>query len=480
MDRDLSFATRGRKVPDMDEGGERWVDRLSVVVLAFTLLYVVFGIPGENRIDTSQTDRVSPLNSWIWLALLASAMPVLQRRWREVLALLKASWPLLALFFYFALSVTWALDPSASGRRLLFTLLQLFLFAILLSGIRTAPTLHVVVATVCGISALVDIVAWVVAPGYTMSDLGFQGLQSQKNETGLLMMYGCLAAFPCIFLVAGRAPKVLLAAATLTMGLLLVATRSTTSESVVMSAAFVMPMVLLIARLRQHIIWAITAGALMALATAGLIYLAWSGLSGTDPMLPLRGVTFTQRTDIWSFVVQQIHQRPWFGAGYSSFWAINPAIQPSLKTDQWFGVDIIINEAHDGYLDLLATGGVIGLVGGLLVFVRGLCIAGPAITRADAAEQSWKSGRLSRPTAAFHLSLLLGLLLHNFTESNLFSNNGLLAVAFLLCALDLEKWRISRLRKVLSFPPRHFSHAGKAASARAVVSRRAQNKPYAG
>ncbi len=423
---------------------DRFVQRWAAVVLAITLLYVIFGIPGDDRTDASQTDRVSPLNSWIWLTLLVMAMPVLQQRWREVLQLLKGSWALLALFLYFALSVTWALDPAASQRRWAFSFLQIVLFAILLSGIRRAAILHVIIAAVCGVGGVANLAAWMISPGSAMADDGFAGLQGQKNQAGLLFMYGCLATVPCIFLVAGRVWKAALAASTSVMAVLLVATRSSTSESVVVSAIFVMPMVLAMAQLKRRVILALSFGTILALTTAMLLYLAWTGVSGTDPMLPLRGVTFSARTDIWSFVVGEIVKRPWLGAGYESFWAINPDLQPSLKTYQWFGVYTIINEAHEGYLDLLATGGVVGLVGGLFVLFRTIAIAGPAIRGAAPARQAWKDGELARPTALFHLALLLGLIVHNFTESNLFSNNSVLAVAFLLTILDLEKWRLHR------------------------------------
>jgi O-antigen ligase len=234
-----------------------------------------------------------------------------------------------------------------------------------------------------------------------------------------------------------------MAGAAAMMAALLVATRSTTSQSVVLSAALVMPVLLLIGRLPRRAIWAIAAAFIFGLFAVAFAYLAWCGVSGTDPMLPLRGVTFTARTDIWSFVVGEIGKRPWFGAGYGSFWSIDPAVQPSLKTDGWFGVDTIINEGHDGYLDQLATGGVVGLAGSLIVLVRAIILAGRAVGGAAPVALAWQEGRMARPTAVFYLALLLGLVVHNATESNLFANNSLLAVALLLCVLDLEKWRLA-------------------------------------
>jgi hypothetical protein len=74
----------------------------------------------------------------------------------------------------------------------------------------------------------------------------------------------------------------------------------------------------------------------------------------------------------------------------------------------------------------------------------------------------------------FHLTLLLGLLVHNVTESNLFSNNSVLAVAFTLSALDLEKWRLAIRRPVTArypypaplMPPPTASGAGAIAARR--------------
>ncbi len=421
---------------------DRWVELLSVIILTLTLLYTVLGGLTDDVTDPTQTNYVNPWNSRIWLLLLAMSLPVLIRRWHEALALAKASWSLLVLFGYFAISVAWALDPATSLRRFLFSVVQLVLFVILLSGIRRAPMVHVAIATVCIAAASADLVTWIVAPGYAMADDGFAGLQSQKNQTGLLMMYGCLSAVPCIFLLRRRLWKLAVACASVMMAILLVATRSTTSQSVVASAAVIMPVLLLIGRLPRRTILAIAGIFVLFVVALPFAYLVWSGVTSADPLAPIRHATFTGRTDIWNFVVGQIQKRPWFGSGYSSFWSIDPSVQPSLQTDGWFGTYVIINEGHDGYLDQLATGGIVGLVGSLFVLLRGIIMAGSAVGRAAPTAQAWRDGTLARATAVFYLALLLGLIVHNVTESNLFNNNSVLAVALLLCLLDLEKWRI--------------------------------------
>jgi O-antigen ligase len=238
------------------------------------------------------------------------------------------------------------------------------------------------------------------------------------------------------------------------MCLLLVATRSSTSQSVVLGATAVMPVLMLIARLPRSVIQAIAAVFVASIVLGVFGYLVYCGVTSYDPWLPFRGMTFTNRTDIWQFVIDEIVKRPWFGVGYSSFWAIDPTVQPSLKTDGWFAVYVVINEGHNGYLDQLATCGIFGLLGSLFVVFRTTGLAGSALNWAQCAPPAWRAGMLTYPTAVFYLAYILGLLLHNFTESNLFSNNGSLAVVFLICALDLEKWRLSVRNTGRALPPR--------------------------
>ncbi len=427
----------------MDANEAPWVNRLTLTVLTLMLLYVIVGIPEFDRDTALATDYVNPLNRVIWLGLLAMALPVAVMRWRAVLALMRSSWALLLLYGYFAVSVAWALDPDASLRRVLFSVVQLALSVILLTGVKRAASLHILIAAVCTVAAGADLLTWIAMPGYAMTDEGLAGLQLQKNQTGLLMMYGCLSGTTAFFLVRGWFWRSAIAGAVLMMAALLVATRSTTSQSIILLAPVVVPFILFVARLPKPAIWAVVAAIPAGIVALAFGYLAWCGVTNADPWLPMRGVTFTGRTDLWSFVWDEFVKRPWTGAGYGSFWAIDPAVQPSLKSDMWFGVYAIINEAHQGYLDQLATGGVVGLAGALFVVFRTLGLAGRAVGRAEPAAVAWRSGRLAYPTAAFHMALLVGLLVHNLTESNLFSNNSVLAVAFVLAALDLEKWRLA-------------------------------------
>ena len=453
-----------------------WVNRLTIVVLMLVLVYVIIGIPVFSRggdVDL-QTDAVDPLHRFAWVALFAASLPIAAAQWRQSLRLLAASWPLILLYAYFGLSITWALDPSVAFRRWLLTVIQLLLGVVLISGLRRSATLHVLIVIACITGAVADLLTYVVAPGYAMAEDGFTGLQLQKNLTGLLMMYGCLSAGTGYFLV--RAPKLragIICGVALMLGLL-VASRSTTSQTVVLMTPAVIAAMLLLARMTKFGAWAVVTTVLAVLAAIVFGYFAWCGMTGADPHAPFAEMTFTSRTDIWWFVLGEIQKRPMFGAGYGSFWAIDPSVQPSLKSDDWFGTYAIINEAHNGYLDLLAAVGIVGLVASLAVVFRTMGIAARAVGQTEPTASAWQNGRMARPTAVFHMALLVGLLVHNLTESNLFSNNSTLVVAFLLTALDLEKWRLAVPRHSTARDPnpapRRLASSQATASARATAS----------
>jgi O-antigen ligase len=69
--------------------------------------------------------------------------------------------------------------------------------------------------------------------------------------------------------------------------------------------------------------------------------------------------TFTGRNVIWSFALDHVAQRPLFGFGFESFWGM-----PNLTAD-WNYLEswgYRASDAHNGYLNLAVTTGLVGLV----------------------------------------------------------------------------------------------------------------------
>jgi O-antigen ligase len=148
------------------------------------------------------------------------------------------------------------------------------------------------------------------------------------------------------------------------------------------------------------------------------------------------GITFTQRTDVWSFILGEIVKRPLTGAGFGSFWDIDPRVQPSLQGDLWFGSAALANEAHNGYLDLLATTGVIGFLGALaLLFrwvARALTLLRRSVLELDRdADPIW-------PSATMLVLFPLLLFVHNFMESSYFTANQIFGSLALVIGAEID------------------------------------------
>lgn len=103
-----------------------------------------------------------------------------------------------------------------------------------------------------------------------------------------------------------------------------------------------------------------------------------------------RDTTFTGRTEIWAELIPVVSNNPVLGVGYGGFWV--------------HAIESQVNEAHNGYLDVMIE---LGLVGILLLF--GFVVAMCHAAYAKLPRDFWWS--------SFSLCFLLMVLLHNTSES---------------------------------------------------------------
>lgn len=99
----------------------------------------------------------------------------------------------------------------------------------------------------------------------------------------------------------------------------------------------------------------------LLLATGAIAYAGYSG--GTYGFLVpylTRGsvettTTLTGRLPLWEVLIPEIQEHPWLGVGFAAFW--NPDSYPRLE--QLAGFSVV--SAHNGFLDMLLSSGVLGL-----------------------------------------------------------------------------------------------------------------------
>ena len=434
----LSRAARARPARALEV---LWPGRLATLVLAATLLYLLIGsnpYQHGSLLDPNTGGAVlSPFNRVFWFALVGATVPLLWLRRGEIAGLVRRSWPLLVLIAWFGVTTLWALDPVASKRRYILLVCQTAIAAAILLEVRDPRRLHGAMAVSCAVVVAIDLFSWAFLPGLSQTDIGLAAIHNHKNSLGLAMLFCEFVCAPYVFTRrswAGRAFWI-----TIVLGgmALLVASLSKTSLGITLAAGVVTPVILGVLRTRRGWVWStlIWTAALVALAV--FAWLGWSYVGGRDPLAPTRGVTLTDRTDVWRFVLDQAAERPWGGVGFGSFWDVDPRVQPSLQTDLWFAQpDSPTNEAHNGFLDLLVTTGAIGLAAAVFVLARWL-VRGLRVLRASLRSRTDGDG------ANLPYFVVLGLLpvliaLHNLTESSYFNTVGLFSFAVILLGLDAD------------------------------------------
>jgi O-antigen ligase len=423
------------------QGEDRLIALWSGLVLVLMLLYLMIGpTPYQHEVTLDPLTGAavaSPLNRIVWLGLLGLSAPIYWFRRREILDMSKRLWPLLLLFFWFAATTRWAIDPGTSNKRLVLYVINLLVAVALVAGLRDARRMHAALATACAAIILIDLASWIVMPAKSMSVLGLAAIHNHKNTLGSVMLLSSLVISPYVLFQPRLRERLFWGALFLGCVALLIGSKSKTSMAIVLVSLAVIPLLLIALRLRSGALLALLISAGLAVVAALFGWLAWCYAAGLDPLYPIRDVTFTQRTDVWRFALNQFAQRPLKGLGFASFWDVDPMVQPSLQTDEWFAQpNSYTNESHNGYIDLLVTTGVPGLVGAMFLLVR-WTLRGLGLIR-----QSLRAppGVVQR---ALPHNLFLGVFplmffIHNWMESSFFTANAMFGIIILLVAIDID------------------------------------------
>jgi O-antigen ligase len=164
-------------------------------------------------------------------------------------------------------------------------------------------------------------------------------------------------------------------------------------------------------------------------------------------------VSLSGRVTIWHAVVTMIQDRPWIGHGFGSFWQTQDLLNGLgarthlSEMEKWIDDARVINQAHNGYLDLLLSVGIIGLVLVVGAHFVALNKLRKLIRRPDVKS----SDRYA--FMAVHSSILT-ILLNNFLESTLFYSPfysvGAMMLMFLVYA---NAWHAMERRTVVRMTP---------------------------
>ncbi|WP_187972442.1 O-antigen ligase family protein [Aquibium microcysteis] len=288
---------------------------------------------------------------------------------RRVLASLVGFWwaVLLGLFF---VSVAHAADPSSAFRTAVFTLIGVLAMVTVLTVPRDADAISTVLA-VTGL-AIVGLcyAGLVVYPDIAIHGTDstepqhaglWRGAFSHKNVAGPVMAGLSFAGLYLIRRGWRWSGSVLLLSAVV----FLAHTGSKTTTGLV-PLAFLMVMGPSLVGLRRAVplVFAI---ALVAAAVGTVGIVVWQPLWDLSQQIS-PGLTYTGRTTLWTFLLEMIERKPWFGYGYESFWG-TPVVQLQDKPfDSDWDIRGIVH-GHNGYLDVAVLMGLPTLVVAVVAFL---------------------------------------------------------------------------------------------------------------
>lgn len=417
-----------------------WIERL---LLAGFIFYTFVGTQpfrggtAETRVDGSIADRI------LVLTLFVMALAVLTWRWRDALACMGSNLVMFLLVGFCMASIVWSNFPDLTLRR---SLLLLFLTTIILAVTVSTDDLrrlHTTLFVSLSAIMLLCLVVTFAMPSIGMSEIGARGVYTQKNVAGVVALVTVVLGVT--WLIAAKDPghRILAVLVLIPTLIFLVLTKSKTSINLTVLGVFVIFAFALAERFGPKLIIAGGLFGCLLLVSTGI----WLATLDFDVDAALREVigdtSFSGRDELWAFVRRDAERRYWLGHGYGAYWDVGLGNDPLVRAEagSWLSAVPIglINQAHDGYLELWLH---IGLPATVIFTLIALKAAFAASHYALASHEPAEDRALIGGLAA----LLVLYMLHNFTEASLFLRGSIFSSVATLCILmTSHSWHLARL-----------------------------------
>jgi O-antigen ligase len=308
---------------------------------------------------------------------------------RTVMVTRAVTLPLVATFVVFALSAVLSAYPDVAARRLVlaaFTVFQASLLLLLPYGRQHFARLLAIAAIIILAACYFGVAFLPHLSIHQASDVSepelagdWRGFFTHKNGAGggmvLLIFIGLFVCrawnrFVGVAIIAAAAVFLYFTQSKSPINLLPVVL---VLSYVIPRVRGVLPMLALVVGVPLAIDF-LTVGSVMFEPIANLV-----GSLISDP-------TFTGRDVIWSFALEKLAQRPLFGYGFEAFWSMPDLLAAWSFQESW---GLRASDAHNGYLNLAVTTGLVGLAVSLVWIVlqpladlRRACAQGcdPALT----------------------------------------------------------------------------------------------------
>lgn len=402
-------------------------------LLLFEQIYVVVAlviftgawIPILYEITTGGSFDVNEGNSAIqipFFVIYAIALILAVLRWKMIVYFVIKEQIILILVGIVLASVFWSDAPLITLRRG-FALFGTTLFGVYFATRYPLKQQLQLLAWALGLAAVSSLVFPLALPAYgIMHDAdvrgAFRGVYTHKNILGQMMVMSTLV-FLLMAMNSRKKGYLLWAGVGLSVGLVLLSTSK--------GALVLLLNLLVVLPLYRALRWNSSRMLLFFIAVA-IVFgsIGTVMVSNQDAVFGALGrdATLTGRTRIWAAVLDMIWQSPWLGYGYSAFWLGLEGKSAYV----WRAANFQAGYSHNGFLDLWAELGLLGLSMCAISLLKSYFQAIFLARRVNTAEGLWPL-----------ICLTLGLLT-NTTEGTLLKQNNIFWVLYVAVTLSTSIW----------------------------------------
>jgi exopolysaccharide production protein ExoQ len=346
--------------------GTLWLPLLWVLIISSRPVSLWFAPPDlfltkesyQSYVDGNLLDRN------FYLAMIVAGLIVLARRKIWKTNLLRSNKWLLLYFAYFALSALWSDDPLVSFKRWVKDFGNVVMVLIVLSELNPVEAVKGLLVRASYVLVPFSVLLVKYFPGLGTEHIRWTGavfwtgVTTDKNQLGMTLTVLGVSLVWVLLEQLGeprrlrrRTQAASYAALLVMIVWLMIGAKSATAiacTTVGVSLLIAMHMRAFRLHVRAWGMAGLVLGLLLAMSGA------WTTIQDTLVERLGRDPTLHGREEIWAAVLGE-RTNPLFGSGYYSFWTADRVERLSAK----YFYDL--NEAHNGFLEVYLTGGLIGL-----------------------------------------------------------------------------------------------------------------------
>lgn len=339
---------------------------LLIKINSFVLIYVTFfttNIPFDpsNYADTFGGETTNIRNQIVYLFLFFSSLVILSKRFDNILSFIRSEKYLSLFILLCLLSAIWS-DYSFLSIKRSFQLFVMFL-VIVEALVNIDPKILLKqLKIVVSIYLFFNLYACRFIPAAIDPVFGtWRGMEVQKNWLAQNSLYCLLSSIVFFRFDKTRYMKLFDSLLILVSVLIIYKAHSSTNLIAVVIIVF-MGIIFQIESIFNNlgIGRSILGLTFLFILTLGGIFLIFSSeIFGLIPGYFGKDTTLSGRVDIWDFVWNDIAKRLLLGYGFATYWIMGSS---RLEIFASYFEGFMVNEAHNGYLEILLQLGVIGFI----------------------------------------------------------------------------------------------------------------------